>query len=258
MYARGRSDAARRPLSAAVAKCGRAIGDRSTILNRSGSLARSRLRRRAAIELGSLGGATALFLALLPNRPLWTNMGLALLAMLLVALSARETRRCFWGPLEETWAWRFRRSAALVLGLSAPVALAFAAYAALGVQERSIGVMLSRLFGPGFWGTLAVFIPWALVQQTLFQFYLLGRLRALLPGAAPYAPVVLTGLAYGAVHLPDWKVALLTAMAGILWSFAYQRDRVLLPLALSHALLGTTYFGWVRGRWLSLAVPPAP
>jgi membrane protease YdiL (CAAX protease family) len=57
-----------------------------------------------------------------------------------------------------------------------------------------------------------------------------------------------------AVHLPDRELALLTAAAGIVWSWVYQRDRVLMPVALSHALLGTTYFAWVRGRDV---VPPA-
>jgi len=38
----------------------------------------------------------------------------------------------------------------------------------------------------------------------------------------------------------------------------YQRDRAVLPVALSHAVLGTTYFAWVRGRELSLALLPAP
>jgi membrane protease YdiL (CAAX protease family) len=69
---------------------------------------------------------------------------------------------------------------------------------------------------------------------------------------------VLTGLGYGAVHLPDWEVALLAGAAGILWSFAYQRDRVLLPIACSHAILGATYFSWVRGGGISLALLPAP
>jgi membrane protease YdiL (CAAX protease family) len=210
------------------------------------------------MELGTLGASTALFLALLPTRPLWSNIALALLALALVGLSAGTTRRCFWDPPEGSWSVRFRRSSALALGWSLPVVLAFGAYAALGIEQRSAGVVLSRLFGPGFWGNLAVFVPWALVQQTLFQFYLLGRVQALLPGAAPLVPVVLTGVAYGAVHLPDRELALLTSVAGTLWCYCYQRDRAVLPVALSHAVLGTTYFAWVRGRELSLALLPAP
>jgi hypothetical protein len=32
------------------------------------------------------------------------------------------------------------------------------------------------------------------------------------------------------------------------WSWYYLRDRQLLPIAFSHAVLGTTYFYWVRGQ----------
>lgn len=219
---------------------------------------RSPLRRQAAVELGTLGASTAPFLILVPDRPLWMDIGLALLALALVGLSARQTHERFWGPLKGGWALRFQRSTRLVLGSSVPVALAFAAYAAAGVEPWSVRAVLGRLFGAGFWGTLGLFVPWALVQQTLFQFYLLGRLRALLSLTSPLVPAVVTGVGYGAVHLPDWELALLTAAAGILWSYAYQRDRVLLPIALSHALLGTTYFAWVRSRELSLALLPAP
>ena len=70
--------------------------------------------------------------------------------------------------------------------------------------------------------------------------------------------MVLTGVAYGAVHLPDRELALLTSVAGTLWCHCYQRDRAVLPVALSHAVLGTTYFAWVRGRELSLALLRAP
>ncbi|MGH7396393.1 MAG: CPBP family glutamic-type intramembrane protease [Candidatus Rokuibacteriota bacterium] len=210
-------------------------------------MSRPTLRRRAVVELGTLGSATTLFLALFPARPLCADMALALLALGLVWLSARETRQRFWGPVKESWTVRSFRSSGLVLALGLPVALAFGGYAVMGLDQRSAEAVLSRLFGAGFWGTIAVFVPWALVQQALFQFYLLGRLRALLPQTAPLIPVVLTGLAYGAVHLPDRELAVLTAAAGIVWSYAYQRDRVLLLIALAHALLGTTYFTWLRG-----------
>jgi hypothetical protein len=37
-------------------------------------------------------------------------------------------------------------------------------------------------------------------------------------------------------------------VAGVVWSSFYLRDRFLPPIALSHAVLGTTYFYWVRGQ----------
>jgi membrane protease YdiL (CAAX protease family) len=208
------------------------------------------LRRRAALELGSLVVLSALFLTLVPRRPLCLDMALALGALGLVGLSARETRERFWGGPALAWHRRFRRSMGVMLALSLPAVLAFAVY---GSRGRTFPDALQLLFHPAVAGTFVVFVPWALVQQTLFQFYLLGRLRQLL---AVRAAIVLAGLGYGAVHLPDGELALLTSAAGIVWSWAYERDRVLLPLALSHALLGTTYFAWVHGRTIGLSLLP--
>ena len=47
-----------------------------------------------------------------------------------------------------------------------------------------------------------------------------------------------------------------TTVGGAAWAWFYLRDRLLAPLALSHALLGPAYFYWVRGedlagRWLT-------
>jgi len=50
-----------------------------------------------------------------------------------IAVAAPDA--CFWHPPEGSWSVRFRRSSALVLGTSVPVALAFGAYAALGIEH---------------------------------------------------------------------------------------------------------------------------
>jgi len=39
-----------------------------------------------------------------------------------------------------------------------------------------------------------------------------------------------------------------TIVAGSAWSWYYLRDRSLLPIAFSHAVLGATSFYWVRGQ----------
>ena len=92
--------------------------------------------------------------------------------------------------------------------------------------------------------------PWALLQQFLFQFYLLGRLLTLL--LSPVA-VFATEMACSLVHLPEIGVALAAAPAGIFWTFLYHRYRVLFPLGLSHALLGSTLYYWVYGQDLLMA-----
>jgi hypothetical protein len=55
-------------------------------------------------------------------------------------------------------------------------------------------------------------------------------------------------MAYSFVHLPDIGVTLAAAAAGIFWTFLYRRYQVLLPLGLSHALLGSTFYYWVYGQ----------
>jgi hypothetical protein len=54
----------------------------------------------------------------------------------------------------------------------------------------------------------------------------------------------------------DYLVHDLARVAGWLWSYYYLRARRLGPIALSHAVLGTAYFSWLRGenllrRWLA-------
>src|SRR4029453_18313408 len=106
------------------------------------------LQRPAATELLVLATSTAMFLLLLPSRPLWMNMGLALLALALVGISAKETRERFWGSPAGVWLSRQRRSAELVLGPTLPVVIAFGTFAAAGVEPRSVDPIVARLFGP--------------------------------------------------------------------------------------------------------------
>jgi membrane protease YdiL (CAAX protease family) len=59
---------------------------------------------------------------------------------------------------------------------------------------------------------------------------------------------VFNGIAYGMVHAPNWDVVLVTILGGIFWSYSYHRDRYVLPIAISHAVLGSTYYYWLTGR----------
>src|SRR4030095_14241438 len=82
------------------------------------------LKRRAAVELLVLATSKAMFLLPLPSRPLWMNMGLALLALALVGISAKETRERFWGSPAGDWRSRQRRSAELVRRPTLPALIA--------------------------------------------------------------------------------------------------------------------------------------
>jgi membrane protease YdiL (CAAX protease family) len=202
------------------------------------------------VELAGLGTLTALYLTWVPVRPPALDLGLALLALLVVLITAPDTRRRIWGPPDRPAAERLRHSA---IHLLTGTAVAVALFAALGAARvwwatETSGTVAASLLRPTLPAALGLFIPWALLQQTLFQFYLLGRMRALWPAAPAHMLAGMNGIVYGAVHLPAWDITAVTMIGGAVWSWYYLRDRQLLPIAFSHAVLGTTYFYWVRGQ----------
>jgi membrane protease YdiL (CAAX protease family) len=89
------------------------------------------------------------------------------------------------------------------------------------------------------------------MQQTLLQFYLLGRLLAVFPQRLLFVPIIITGTCFGLVHLPDWWTSLVTVASGMVWSFIYYRYRLLLPLAFSHAALGSSFYYGIFGHDLA-------
>lgn len=211
------------------------------------------LKRRLFTELLALGVLTIIFLVVFSKRSIYIDLLLALFALSLIASNARFTKNSVWAqfPLKDDLRTRVRRSYALAGAFTIPVILAFAAIGlALGHRELGWEGGWSRLLNWHLLVAFLLYLPWALLQQFLFQFYLLGRLLILLP--IPVA-VSATGMAYSLVHLPEIGVALCAAPAGIFWTFLYCRYRVLLPLGLSHALLGSTLYYWVYGQDLLMA-----
>jgi hypothetical protein len=206
------------------------------------------LRRRVAVELAVLASLTSLYLLLFPRRPLWVDASLAAFAGVLVAVTSHTTREQFLPPLATPRRERRRRSSRHILIATVAVALLFAVVGRLTGRAAPL-VTVNMLVA------LALFIPWATLQQTLFQLYLLGRIRALLPAGPAAALATVNGLLFGAVHLPDVELTVATIAGGTVWSWYYLRDRCLGPIAVSHAVLGTTYYYWIRGedlvlRWL--------
>jgi membrane protease YdiL (CAAX protease family) len=126
--------------------------------------------------------------------------------------------------------------------------------AVIGYQGAGWPGVRARILHPYIPTAVLLYLPWALLQQTLFQFYLLGRVRMLCASLYPLTQSALNGLLFGLVHITDIWIVLLAALGGTLWSFLYLRYRRLWPLAVSHALIGTTFYYWVYGydlasRW---------
>jgi hypothetical protein len=203
-----------------------------------------------ALELAILAVLSSIYLLVLRDRPMWLDAALGLCAVVLVGVTARYTRERIWAPPPAGRGERLHHSWRHILVGTSAVALLFALLGSWTGRARPL-VTATML------ATLVLFTLWAAVQQLLFQFYLLGRLRVLMPGR-PVTVALMNGLLFGAVHLPDVDVTVLTIIGGAAWSWYYLRDRCLAPIATSHAVLGTTYYYWIRGddlllRWFGTA-----
>lgn len=209
------------------------------------------LRLRVATELGVLVVLTILFLIFVPQDPHTKQgiyIGMALVGLGLVGFTAKETEERIWGPVTSPPFDRIRRCAINTSFFTLPPAFAFLI---IGIVVRHFDLIKAphvSMISLHFLMALCLYLPWALLQQTLFQFYLLGRLRALLPFAAPLTISVINGILYGLCHLPSIEITIVTIIGGMFWSYSYHRDRYVIPIAISHAVLASTFFYWVMNR----------
>src|SRR2546428_1150587 len=212
------------------------------------------VRGKVAAELAIIAVLATVFLLLFPRRNPAVDVGLAAFALALIGLSARYTKQVVWSvsPASVTHE-RLKRCLTVTFWITVPAALAFLLIGAIVGYKTGGGwpAAANRVLN---WRILAAFgcyLPWALMQQTLLQFYLLGRLLALFPKRYLFAPILITGTCFGLVHLPDVWTALVTVVAGMAWSLIYYRYRLLLPLAFSHAVLGSAFYYGIFGHDLA-------
>lgn len=212
------------------------------------------LRARVAVELGVIAVLTTVFLVLFPRRNPLVDLALAGFALFGIGFSAAYTKQVIWAATPSpVTANRVKGCLAVTLWVTVPVALVFFAVGGM-IAYRNGGwpAVGTRIFN---WRILAAFgcyLPWALMQQTLLQFYLLGRLLVLFPKRFLPLPLLITGACFGLVHLPDVWTALVTVVAGVVWSLIYYRYRFLLPLAFSHAALGSAFYYGIFGHDLAV------
>jgi len=211
------------------------------------------LRAKVVVELGIIAVLTTSFLLLFPKRSPAVDVALAGFALLCLCVSAAYTKRVIWAasprPVVEN---QFKDCVRTTLWVTIPPALLFLLIGGfVAYQNGGWSAVAGRVFN---WRILAAFgcyLPWALMQQALLQFYLLGRLLVLFPKQYPFVPMIITGACFGLVHLPDVWTALVTFASGIVWSFIYHRYRFVLPLAFSHAALGSAFYYGIFGHDLA-------
>jgi membrane protease YdiL (CAAX protease family) len=86
-------------------------------------------------------------------------------------------------------------------------------------------LLLQLIFGFG----------WGLVQQYVLQGFINRRITLVLgPG---WLSVIIVAAIFGALHLPNLWVAVMTLVAGAVWAAIYQREPNLFALAVSHSIM---------------------
>jgi membrane protease YdiL (CAAX protease family) len=206
------------------------------------------LRERILVELLSIGVLAAVYLLAFPARPRYLDGVFGLLAVALIGASAGSSRR-IWAEqpaVSLPYRRRLRSAFGWVMLFTVPATLLLLVVGlSIGYARGGWTGAAERVSNWHLIPAVAIYLLWALVQQFVFQFYLLGRLLYLLP--PPWA-IAATALIFSAVHFPRVAVMAAVAVAAVVWSTLYRRYRTLVPLAVSHAILGSTLHMWVFGR----------
>jgi hypothetical protein len=115
----------------------------------------------------------------------------------------------------------------------------------VGLARGSVGIGSHMLI-------LALLYPvWGLVQQLLVQAMFVRNLVPVLP--VPLV-VAFASVLFGSVHLPDYRLAIATAILGGLFTPVFIRWRNVWALGVCHGLLGVFFYFWVLGSdpWLKM------
>ena len=90
---------------------------------------------------------------------------------------------------------------------------------------------------------------WALFQQYALNGFINRRAQIAFGSGLP--GIMIAGLAFSLVHLPNPSLAILTLAGGLIWAAVYQRQPNLFALALSQTVVSITIALAVPTNWLS-------
>lgn len=91
-----------------------------------------------------------------------------------------------------------------------------------------------------------LYIPMALIQQLFFQHIFLDTLQYLLKNTI--LSVILSSLFFKFFHRKKYfgRLANLTFFGNLVYATTYMLYGNILPLAISHAIIGTLYYSWIH------------
>jgi membrane protease YdiL (CAAX protease family) len=127
------------------------------------------------------------------------------------------------------WDWGFSWRA-FTPGLWRALAVTVAAVILILGVGAAVGTLHDRR---DFLGSLAPLVLWGGAQQWVLQTVVLREAQR---ASSRAKGILIAALLFGTVHLPNPFLAPLTAAAGLIWCWLYDRHPNIIPLALSHAL----------------------
>ena len=141
--------------------------------------------------------------------------------VLVVALTVyHDARHGEWG-----FSWRaLAPGLLLALTITLPLALMIVAVGA------AIDTLHDRR---DFLGHFAALFVWGAAQQWVLQTVVLREAQR---ATSRKSGIVIAALLFGAIHLPNPFLAPVTAAAGLVWGWLYDRHPNIVPVAVSHAL----------------------
>ena len=112
----------------------------------------------------------------------------------------------------------------------------------------AVGLVRLNFTGFLFWQTLAIFCGFLWVVALSEEFFFRGMLQQWLTAwtAWPNLALIATSLLFGAAHLPvrafpNWKMAVVSAVAGLFYGIAYRKTGSIRASMVTHALVVTAW-----------------
>ncbi|MGI9517392.1 MAG: CPBP family intramembrane glutamic endopeptidase [Pirellulaceae bacterium] len=193
-------------------------------------------RNEAIVDLGVVGVCSALYIGVssfsLPIIPVIIVIVVILIAYDRLLLRRRDETPRDLGFRCDNW----QRAARWILlpALGLVVVIVFRA------------MVLGYVFPAALWLLLPLYPLWGLIQQFVFQGIVLRRLLILID--SHWIAIVITAIWFSLVHLPDWRVCLLTLTAGLYWSWVFLKCPNIWALGLSHGILAALTYPLVLGE----------